>query len=151
MYPTNGTVDSGPLVHGGVVYVGSDDQHVYALDAHTGKLVWTRRLGGPVDSSPVLAVLYVGSKDHDVYALNAASGTIKWVRRTGGPVYSTTRCTRWTRRPAALPGPVRLTEPWCRARSSGTTSCTWAATTATSTRSALWTAGSYGRPRQTAR
>ena len=35
-YTTGGDVDSSPAVVGGVVYVGSDDDNVYALNAANG-------------------------------------------------------------------------------------------------------------------
>jgi outer membrane protein assembly factor BamB len=75
-YTTVGSVESSPAVAGGVVYVGSDDDHVYALNATTGKQVWNYTTGSWVFSSPAVAggVVYVGSNDHHVYALNAITG-----------------------------------------------------------------------------
>jgi glucose dehydrogenase len=68
---------SSPAVANGVVYVGSDDHNVYALNANTGAQLWSYSTGGNVDSSPAVAngVVYVGSDDHNVYALNARTGT----------------------------------------------------------------------------
>ena len=64
---------SSPAVANGVVYVGSDDGKLYALDAVTGALKWsyfTRR--GLIQSSPAVAngVVYIGSTDHNVYAFH---------------------------------------------------------------------------------
>ena len=72
-YATGGTVYSSPAVANGVVYVGSEDNNLYALDAKTGAKLWSYATGGPVDSSPAVAngVVYVGSDDNNVYALNA--------------------------------------------------------------------------------
>ena len=39
--PTGGWVVNAPTVADGVVYAGSDDNHVYALDAETGELLWS--------------------------------------------------------------------------------------------------------------
>lgn len=71
---------SSPLVHEGVVYFGSSDQCVYALDARTGKLRWAYKTGGVVHSSPALAGpnIVVGSWDGALYALDAASGELRW-------------------------------------------------------------------------
>jgi hypothetical protein len=58
-------------VANGVVYVGSNDGNVYALNARTGTLLWSYTTGWDVlDSSPVVAngVVYVGSWDSNVYA-----------------------------------------------------------------------------------
>jgi hypothetical protein len=43
---------SSPTVTGGVVYFGSDDSYLYAVDARTGKLKWRFKTGGVVYSSP---------------------------------------------------------------------------------------------------
>jgi outer membrane protein assembly factor BamB len=93
---TGGAVRSSPAVANGVVYVGSDDERVYALNATTGAVEWatgTGLLGNPggvVRSSPAVAngVVYVGSDDDNVYALNATTGAVEWATRTGGAVRS---------------------------------------------------------------
>jgi hypothetical protein len=54
-----------------MVFIGSDDDNVYALNATTGALVWKYKTGGMVDpSSPAVSsgVVYVGSEDDNVYA-----------------------------------------------------------------------------------
>ena len=38
--------NSSPTVSGGVVYVGSGDGRLYALDASTGDLIWSYETGG---------------------------------------------------------------------------------------------------------
>ena len=56
-------VQSSPAVVNGVIYFGSHDNNVYALNASTGALLWSFTTGGPVDSSPAVVngVVYVGS------------------------------------------------------------------------------------------
>ena len=73
---TGSEVRSSPAVAGGVVYVGSGDGRVYALNATTGAQVWNYTTGSFVFSSPAVAggVVYVGSFDYKVYALNATTG-----------------------------------------------------------------------------
>ena len=70
------TVDSSPAVANGVVYVGSDDNNVYALSAKTGAKLWSYTTGNYVDSSPAVAngVVYVGSGDGKVYAFGLKKG-----------------------------------------------------------------------------
>jgi hypothetical protein len=72
-YTTGDTVDSSPAVCDGVVYVGSQDDKVYALNATTGKQVWNYTTGGEVYSSPAVAngVVFVGSEDDKVYAFGS--------------------------------------------------------------------------------
>ena len=84
-YRTGGFVVNSPAVSDGVVYVGSDDNHVYALDAETGGLVWRFETGGVIRSTPTVTggVVYVGSNDNHVYALDAESGDLLWKHDTG--------------------------------------------------------------------
>jgi hypothetical protein len=73
-----GQVFSSPAVANGVVYVGSDDSNVYALNATTGAKLWGFTTGYWVYSSPAVAngTVYVGSVDGNVYAIgNAAAAT----------------------------------------------------------------------------
>ena len=69
---------SSPAVANGVVYIGSDDDNVYALNASTGALLWQYTTGNSVSSSPAVAdgVVYVGSNDDNMYALNASTGAL---------------------------------------------------------------------------
>ena len=63
-----------------MVYVGSNDFNVYALNAGTGALLWKYTTGSYVRSSPAVAngVVYFGSDDFNVYALNAGTGALLW-------------------------------------------------------------------------
>ena len=70
----SGRVRSSPTVVDGVLYVGSDDNSVYAVDTSDGSLVWEfSDPSGSVFSSPTVVdgVLYVGSDDSSVYAVSA--------------------------------------------------------------------------------
>jgi len=89
-YTTGDVVISSPAVADGVVYIGSNDHNVYALDASTGTLLWNYTTGDVVISSPAVAdgVVYIGSYDRNVYALNASSGAVVWNYTTGGAVAS---------------------------------------------------------------
>ncbi len=89
-YATGGRVESSPAVANGVVYIGSLDRTVYALNASTGALLWSSTIRRWGISSPAVAngVVYIGSDDHKVYALNAKTGTWLWSYATGGQVES---------------------------------------------------------------
>jgi outer membrane protein assembly factor BamB len=78
---TGGMVESSPAVSGGVVYIGSGDGCLYALNALTGEERWrlgTGRFatGGRVRSSPAVAGgrVFVGSMDGTVYAVERWNG-----------------------------------------------------------------------------
>ena len=74
---------STPTVANGLVYVGSADFKVYALNASTGSKVWSFTTGDLVWSSPVVAngVVYVASDE-------AAWFTGQTVHVNGGSVTS---------------------------------------------------------------
>ena len=77
-FETGGIVRSTPALGAdGVLYVGSADNKVYALDTEDGNKLWEFVTGGPVNSSPTLSddgVLYVGADDKNLYAIQASSG-----------------------------------------------------------------------------
>ena len=83
-------VRSSPTVANGVVYVGSADNKVYAINATTGTKIWDYTTGHFVESSPAVTngVVYVGSVDKKVYAINATTGTKIWDYTTGESVTS---------------------------------------------------------------
>jgi outer membrane protein assembly factor BamB len=58
-----------------VVYIGSWDHKMYALDASTGKKLWSYRTGNDVVWSPAVAngEVYVGSVDLKPYAFDLAA------------------------------------------------------------------------------
>jgi outer membrane protein assembly factor BamB len=76
---------SSPAVANGVVYFGSGDHNVYALDVATGTLKWKFKTGDVVHASPAVVnnVVYIGSWDRNMYALNAKTGTELWRYQTG--------------------------------------------------------------------
>jgi hypothetical protein len=76
---------SSPAVVDGVVYVGSDDGNLFAVDAVDGTERWVFATGEWIESSPAVVdgVVYVGSGDKNLYALNAADGTERWRFATG--------------------------------------------------------------------
>jgi len=84
-FTTGGRIVSSPVWQDGVIYFGSDDGSVYAVDAD-GRQIWKRVTGGPVSATPAVdhGVVYVGSYDGKFYALNAHTGAPKWKFSTGG-------------------------------------------------------------------
>jgi eukaryotic-like serine/threonine-protein kinase len=76
---------SSPVVENGMVYFGSGDTNIYALDTATGLQKWKFKTGDVVHGSPAISggVLFVGSWDSFFYALDASSGKEKWRFKTG--------------------------------------------------------------------
>ena len=63
---------SSPSLVEGVVYFGSNDKHLYAVDIETGEEKWKFETGAAVSSSPSLVdgVVYFGSADGHIYAVD---------------------------------------------------------------------------------
>ncbi len=87
-YKTGGPVKSSPAIVDGRVFVGSDDQHVYAIGLRDGKKVWAFKTEGPIESSPLVLAgrVYIGSSDGFVYALDAGTGALVWKHETGDKI-----------------------------------------------------------------
>ena len=68
VYNTNDVVWSSPAVVNGVVYFGSFDGNVYAVNAKDGTKIWNFTTGDKIFPSPVVAnnIVYIGSDDHKV-------------------------------------------------------------------------------------
>ncbi len=72
---------SSAVVAEGKLFVASVDTHtVYALDAETGKRLWSYTAGGRVDSPPTIyhGLALFGSADGYVYCLRASDGELAW-------------------------------------------------------------------------
>jgi eukaryotic-like serine/threonine-protein kinase len=85
-FHTSGPVISSPAVANGVIYVGSNDGSLYAIDEDTGAQRWKFGAGAPVVSSPAVAnglVYFLGS-DGTFFALSADSGAVRWRFTTRG-------------------------------------------------------------------
>jgi eukaryotic-like serine/threonine-protein kinase len=85
-FPTGDRVVSSPVGHDNVLYFGSDDGNVYAVDSQTGHQLWKRATAGPVAATPAVAegIVYVGSYDGKFYAFDAHTGALKWKFKTEG-------------------------------------------------------------------
>ncbi len=73
-----------------MVYFGSEDNHLYALDVKTGEEKWKFETGDSIESSPIISegVVYFGSNDNHLYALDAKTGEEKWKFKTGDSIKS---------------------------------------------------------------
>ena len=75
---------SSPVVAQNKVFVATVDTHtVHALDAATGRPVWTFTAGGRIDSPPTVRTgrVVFGSADGSVYCLRGDDGELIWRRR----------------------------------------------------------------------
>lgn len=85
-FHTGGMVISSPAVVGGIVYIGSTDGNLYAVDRDSGAQKWKFDAKSRVVSSPAVTngVVYFTAYDGNFYAVDATSGQLKWKFQTGG-------------------------------------------------------------------
>lgn len=77
-----------PLVHNGIVYMGSSvAPEMHALDGRTGRLLWKRTVRGAVKSGSVIVdgTQYFGDLGGMLWALDSERGTVRSSLRTGLP------------------------------------------------------------------
>ncbi len=75
-----GVVESSPLVVGRIVYFGTWNHRVYALDIRSGTVRWSYDTGDEIDSSAAYAdgMVYIGTNSGRVFALDAKTGAYRW-------------------------------------------------------------------------
>ncbi len=72
--------ESSPLLHDGILYVGSWDGKVHAIRAKSGRRVWTYDTGDRVNTSAAYSKgrIFIANNSGTVYALNAKTGKLAW-------------------------------------------------------------------------
>jgi outer membrane protein assembly factor BamB len=84
----NVSSESSVLLVGHLLYFGSWNHKVYAVDVRTHKIRWTYTTDAEVNSSAAYAngTIYIGTDGGSVYALGALAGKLRW-RASGGSEY----------------------------------------------------------------
>jgi outer membrane protein assembly factor BamB/tRNA A-37 threonylcarbamoyl transferase component Bud32 len=74
----------------GIVYVGSYDNHLYALNIETGKMLWKYQTDGGIVSRPAILndSVFIGSEDSRLHVVSRRTGSLQWTYYTKGPVRS---------------------------------------------------------------
>ncbi|MEM3401804.1 MAG: PQQ-binding-like beta-propeller repeat protein [Candidatus Hadarchaeales archaeon] len=80
---------SSPVVGGLLVFVGTGDGELLALEAHSDRPVWRFKAGDQI-STPTYSNgrIYFGSRDNNVYCVSEDNGNLLWKYQTNGPIYS---------------------------------------------------------------
>ena len=88
-YKMEGSSQSTPLVYKNIVYVGSNDGLLYAINEKYGELEWTFKSGAEIISSPAAYknLILFGSGNGKFYAVSN-KGRVRWTYDSGAPVYS---------------------------------------------------------------
>jgi outer membrane protein assembly factor BamB len=86
-----GVIEAPPLLVNGVLYFGSWDKKLYALDANTHRVKWTFSTEDKVKGGVAYAkgTIYFGSYDGKAYALDARTGKERWSASSHGNFYAT--------------------------------------------------------------
>ncbi|MBN1137902.1 MAG: PQQ-binding-like beta-propeller repeat protein [Anaerolineae bacterium] len=86
-------VRSSPRVADGVLYIGSYDHNLYALDAERGAFIWKFPTQSGIASTPAIyqTQALVGSDDGHLYAVSCRTGHEIWACAVGGPIRSSPR------------------------------------------------------------
>lgn len=76
---TGNQIYASPAIFNGILYIGSTDGNIYAVNAATGAKVWTASPGGFVGSPTVSgALVYVETENGNTYAYNLSHGALQW-------------------------------------------------------------------------
>ncbi|MBN2588218.1 MAG: PQQ-binding-like beta-propeller repeat protein [Sedimentisphaerales bacterium] len=97
-FKTDGGIKSSPVIDSNIVYVGSNDDNIYAIDLYTGDKVWSYKTDDSVEAPPLCinGMVYAGSLGGFFYAIDANSGEFKWKYETDGSIYG---AANWTYSP----------------------------------------------------
>ncbi len=88
-FATQDSIEGAPAIADSVVYIGSYDEHLYALDLLSGKEKWKYK-AGPLKASPAVrqGMVYVGNADGIFHCVDAAKGEKRWTFETNGEITS---------------------------------------------------------------
>jgi outer membrane protein assembly factor BamB len=80
LFETDGPVYAAPIVVDGVVYAGSDDGNLYALELESGDELWSVDTGAPINAALATSdgVVYVVNGDAVLGAYDTESGDELW-------------------------------------------------------------------------
>jgi outer membrane protein assembly factor BamB len=90
-------IEGAAAIVGGTVYIGSLDEHLYALDLGTGQVKWTYQTDaakgtkvGPIRAAPSVrdGLIYVGDADGVFHCVQADTGNKRWTYDTEAEITS---------------------------------------------------------------
>jgi outer membrane protein assembly factor BamB len=88
-YKTKDSIEGTAAIARGVAYIGSFDEHLYALALDTGKMLWSYK-AGPI-KAPVGVKgdrVYVGNADGIFHCVETVTGKKSWTYETGAEITS---------------------------------------------------------------
>jgi outer membrane protein assembly factor BamB len=97
-FKTQGQIKSSPVIVDGVVFIGSADKNIYAIEVNGGQKIWSYQTDDDVEATPCVigGAVYIGSSGGFLYAIDANSGTLNWKYETDGQILG---AANWTLSP----------------------------------------------------
>ena len=85
-FQTKGKLFSSPVICGDIVFMGSCDSNLYALNKTNGDILWKYKTGGEIRSTVAVegSIVFFLSADGYLYALDALTGRELWRFSTNG-------------------------------------------------------------------
>jgi outer membrane protein assembly factor BamB len=94
-FKTEDEIRCSPTVYRDMVFIGSYDTNVWAVNREDGKFIWKFPTQGGIASSPIVdrdsKLVLFGSEDHTFNAVDYHNGRINWSHTTQGRIRSTPR------------------------------------------------------------
>ncbi|MEL6270881.1 MAG: serine/threonine-protein kinase [Chloroflexota bacterium] len=86
IFSTEDEIRGSATVHDGMVFIGSYDSNVWAVNLSDGEMVWKFPTQGGIASSPIVdkdsGLVLFGSEDHTFNAVNYRTGRVVWAFTT---------------------------------------------------------------------
>ncbi|MDE0483518.1 MAG: PQQ-binding-like beta-propeller repeat protein [Candidatus Poribacteria bacterium] len=85
-FKTGGPITASPVVANGILYIGSADGKLYALNAKEWGIKWVFNAGSAIRYSAAIwgGRVYFSTRDNKFYALNAETGDVLWEFKSKG-------------------------------------------------------------------
>ncbi|MBE0690242.1 MAG: serine/threonine-protein kinase [Anaerolineae bacterium] len=92
-FKTEDEIRTNPAIWNDMVFIGSYDTNMWALNLETGELAWKFPTNAGIASSPIVdeanrAVIF-GSEDYHLYSLDTRTGRVNWTFNSGDRIRST--------------------------------------------------------------
>lgn len=83
-FKTGGPLTASPVIADGILYIGSSDGRLYALDAKKWDIKWVFNAGSAIRFSAAIwgGRVYFSTRDNKFFALNAKTGDLLWDFKT---------------------------------------------------------------------
>jgi len=83
-FQTEDDIKSSPVIFENIVYVGSDDGNLYALQLNDGRELWRFKTDDAIEAPPLIigGSIFLGALDGTFYCIDPANGKQKWQLET---------------------------------------------------------------------